>query len=279
MTTAESHPTQFYTQIDFSSLRPYYAQILDSLRDAIHAQVWRPGDLLPSEAELCASFAVSRTVVRRALQELEYEGVIYRRKGKGSFVAEPRIHERLVQRLTGFHQDMVSQGHAIANRVLRLEVTSVDSEAMAALNLSAHESVIVLERLRFVDGQPVNLSHSFVPQKRCSRLLQADLTHGSLYAFLEEQTGQRITRGSRIIEAIEPTAQLAKLLEIESHLPLFKITNTCYLADGTAIEHSRGYHRSDRAVFQVELLRDSALDPETQSVNRAQLNASQIVAT
>lgn len=87
--------------------------------------------------------------MRRALQELEYEGVIYRRQGKGSFVAEPKLHERLVQRLTGFHQDVVNQGHAIANRVLRLEVTIVDDEAIIALGLDANESVIALERLRF----------------------------------------------------------------------------------------------------------------------------------
>jgi GntR family transcriptional regulator len=218
--------------------------------------------MLPSEAELCSAFAVSRTVVRRALQELVYEGLIYRRQGKGSFVAERKLQELLVQRLTGFYQDMISQGHTIANRVLRLEDGQPDVEAAAALGL-AGGNVIVVERLRIVDGLPVNLSISFVPAQRCPDLLAADLSEGSLYSFIEQHCAQRIVRGRRTIEAIRPTPQLTQLLEIEPDLPLFKITNTCYLADGTPIEHSRGYHRSDRTQFQVELLRTADAEPPT----------------
>ena len=164
-----------------------------------------------------------------------------------------------MQRLTGFYQDMVSQGHTIEDRVLRLEEGRADEEAARALELTG-ESVIIVERVRIVDGLPVNLSISFVPAQQCPDLLAADLRAGSLYAFIEEHCGQRIVRGRRTIEAIRPTAELTVLLEIEPDLPVFKITNTCYLADGTPIEHSRGYHRSDRTQFQVELLRTADMD-------------------
>lgn len=263
--------------IDYKSLRPYYAQILDQLRHEIRSGVWQPGALLPSEAELCGRFSVSRTVVRRALQELEYEGLIYRRQGKGSFVAEQKLQERLVQQLTGFYQDMVSQGHEIANQVLRLELMAPDEEAAGALGLREGESIILIERVRLVDGLPVNVSLSFVPAQRCPALLTADLTDRSLYAFIEEHCGQRIVRGRRVIEAIRPTEQLIGLLEIEPDLPLFKITNTCYLADGTPIEHSRGYHRSDRTSFQVELLRSPSAE-ETALPSSAKLPQSHTLA-
>ena len=252
--------------LDYNSLRPYYAQILDQLRQEMRDGVRKAGEMLPSEAELCSTFAVSRTVVRRALQELEYEGLIYRKQGKGSFVAERKLQELLIQQLTGFHQDMVSQGHAIANRVLRLEEGQADEVAAEALGL-AGERVIILERLRVVDGLPVNVSISFVPVQHCPELLSADLTEGSLYAFIEAHCGQRIVRGRRTIEAIRPTAQMTELLEIEPDLPVFKITNTCFLADGTAIEHSRGYHRSDRTQFQVELLRTTNVGPGVMPVS------------
>lgn len=260
--------------IDHDSLEPYYAQVLFRLRKGINEGVWKSGEILPSETELCDALGVSRTVVRRALQEMEYEGLIYKRQGKGSFVAERKLQERLIQRLTGFHQDMIEQGHSIANRILRQEIAPFDGEAAAALDVERGGEAVLLERVRMVDDLPVNLSISYVPRTRCPALLTADLTKGSLYAFIEQSCGQRIMRGRRTIEAMRPTAHLAHVLEIEQDLPVFKITNTCYLADGTPIEHSRGYHRSDRTLFQVELLRTEVDDSSLSYARREALPQS-----
>lgn len=257
--------------IDHDSFVPYYIQVKDQIRSQIDARVLEPGELLPSEAELCNIFGVSRTVVRQALQELEYEGLIYRRRGKGSFVAEPKVYEHLVQKLTGFHQDMVEQGHEVVNRVLRLERVPASAEVARFLELAPESQVIVVERLRLVDGKAINFSVSIVPFARCPQLLEADLTRQSLYAFLEQASGQRIMRGRRTIEAILPQQSIADLLETEVESPVFKITNTCYLADGTPIEHSRGYHRGDRSLFEVELLRvtDNEKSERTQDLTQS----------
>jgi GntR family transcriptional regulator len=242
-------------QLDHNSFVPYYAQIKEYLRAQIAQGNLAPGALLPSEAELCSAFDVSRIVVRRALQELEHEGLIYRRRGKGSFVAEPKVHEQLVQRLTGFYQDMVDQGHVVFNQVLRQEIAVVDSEIARSLQLSPDKAIIVCERLRLVNDKAVNLSVSYVPYDLCPDLLNADLTQRSLYAILEACCGRPITRGERTIEAILPSTIIAELLDIDPRLPVFKITNTCYLDNGTPIEHSVGYHRSDRTLFEVQLVR------------------------
>jgi len=244
-------------QIDHDSFVPYYAQIKEYLRQQIAQGHLLPGTLLPSEADLCATFDVSRIVVRRALQELEYEGLIYRRRGKGSFVAEPKVHEQLVQRLTGFYQDMVDQGHRVLNHVLRLETVGADGNIGQRLQVPTDGVLIVCERLRLVDEKPVNFSVSYVPLALCAELLDADLTQRSLYAFLEERCGQPITHGQRTIEAALPTRQIADLLDIDSDLPVFKITNICYLRNGTPVEYSIGYHRSDRTLFEVQLMRSS----------------------
>src|SRR3990172_1139894 len=97
--------------IVFESNIPYYLQLIDLLKEKIAQGTWKPGDQIPSEPELCSIYGVSRTVVRQALMELELEGLIIRRKGKGTFIAEPKINESLVQKLTGFYQDMVDRGH------------------------------------------------------------------------------------------------------------------------------------------------------------------------
>jgi GntR family transcriptional regulator len=256
--------------IDHQSWIPFYVQVKERLKEQIDSGALSPGSLLPSEAELCTLFGVSRIVIRRALQELEYEGRIYRRRGKGSFVAEPKVHEQLVQKLTGFYQDMLDQGHEVTNRVRRLELVAAGADVASALEVKNATAVVVCERLRLVDGKPVNFSESYVPYAVCPALLDADLRNQSLYAWIERACGQRIVRGRRTIEAILAPAHIAELLEIDAHLPVFKITSTCYLADGTPIEHSRGYHRSDRSLFEVVLLRepDPPAPEHSESANR-----------
>ncbi len=246
--------------IDRSSSLPYYAQLRDTLKGQIQSGAWAPGDLLPSESEMCVMYDVSRSVVRQALQALEQEGIIYRHRGKGSFVAEPKIHETLVQKLTGFHQDMMDQGHVVVNQVLRQEVVPANADVAKYLNVAQDSPVIICERLRFVDGKPVNLSISHVPYARCQELLHADLRNQSLYAVIERACGQRIMRGTRIIEATAPPEHVAELLGIDDDLPVFNLKTVCYLEDDTPIEYALGFHRSDRSRFKVELIRYAAAE-------------------
>lgn len=244
-------------RIDHSSFVPYYVQVKEQVTREIERGDWPPGSLLPSEAELCARFDVSRTVVRQAMQEMEFEGLIYRRRGKGSFVTDRKVHERLVQKLTGFYQDMIDQGHSVTNRVLRQTVAPAGSDIARPLGLEPTAEVVVIERLRLVNGNAINFSVSSVPYAICPSLLTADLVNQSLYAFIERACHQRIVRGRRTIEAILATDEIAQLLGVDADMPMFRITSICFLADGTPIEHARGYHRGDRSMFEVELLRDS----------------------
>ena len=82
--------------INFESHVPYYAQLMEILRSKVYQREWASGDQIPSEQNLCDHYQVSRTVVRQALRELEHEGVVTRKKGKGTFVSYPKISEGLV---------------------------------------------------------------------------------------------------------------------------------------------------------------------------------------
>ena len=108
MTDHSVHPLRM--TIDHHSPVPYYAQVKEALTDCMERNRWKPGDQLPGEPELCSMFDVSRTVIRQALGEMEHEGLIVRTKGKGTFVAQPKIMENLAQKLTGFYQDMADRG-------------------------------------------------------------------------------------------------------------------------------------------------------------------------
>ena len=149
--------------IDFDSNIPYYVQLIEVLKTGIGQGIWQPGERLPGEHELCETYGISRTVVRHALHELELEGLIIRRKGRGSFVAEPKISESLAQKLTGFHQDMTERGHNPVTEVLQLAVVSASKKVANYLALELGDPVIELERLRSVQGEAIVLVTSYLP--------------------------------------------------------------------------------------------------------------------
>jgi GntR family transcriptional regulator len=242
-------------KVDRDSPIPYYAQLKDGLKAEIESGNWRPGDLLPAEPELCREFDVSRTVVRQALKELSYEGLIVRRKGKGTFVASPKFTESQIQELSGFYQDMVDLGHTPYSQILRQEIIPASAGVADRLALSAGSAVIQIDRLRFVEDVPLVLVTTYVPYKLCPQLVEADLSHRSLYEFLETECGLVLARGRRTIEAVVADEYQSELLRIEKGAPLILLDSVSYLADDTPIEYYRALHRGDRSRFEVELVR------------------------
>jgi GntR family transcriptional regulator len=241
--------------IDFQSQIPYYVQVKDVLRSRIRDGVWKSGDRLPSEAELCDLFSVSRTVIRQALQDLIHEGLIKRRKGKGSFVASSKISEQLAQKLTGFYHDMIEQGLQPVTQVLEQRVIASSTEIADWLGIAPGTEVIEIVRLRSVQGVPIVLVTTYLPQALCPNLAHEDVSNQSLYTVLESRYGLYIARGRRTIQAVLADGQEARLLEVNKGAPLFRLDSISYLSDGTPIEYYFAYHRGDRSQFEVELIR------------------------
>lgn len=248
--------------IDRQSYIPLYIQVKDALREAIEQGRALPGEQLPGEPELCRLFDVSRTVIRQSLREMELEGLITRQKGKGTFVAEPKLREGLFEELTGFYQDMARKGYPPVSRVMVQEVIPAGRKIADFLRLREGEPVIHVSRLRFVDGEPIVLVSTYLPAARCPNLVNVDLTNQSLYAYLEQAYGLTIARGRRTLEAIPAGKYEADLLQIKKGAPLIRLESISYLDDGSPIEYYHALHRGDRSRFEVELLRVSErLDP------------------
>ena len=245
-------PTQ---QIDRNSFIPFYIQVIDSLTEYIESNNLLPGHQLPGEADLCRAFDVSRTVIRQALQELEYKGLIFREKGRGTFVAKPKIHEGLFQELTGFYQDMVAKGHLPRSDVLKQEQVSANQKIADYLNLETGTPVIQIDRLRYVNHEPIVLVTTYLPFQLCPDLTDVDLTNQSLYAYLENEHGLFIARGKRFLEAVVANQLEAELLKVDIGSPLILLNSVSYLPDGTPIEYFHALHRGDRSRFETELVR------------------------
>ncbi len=245
----------FNTEIDRSSYVPFYIQVMDVLKEAIEQGDMKPGEQLPGETELCRLFDVSRTVIRQALKELEYEGLIKREKGRGTFVAESKIGESLFQELTGFYQDMEAKGHRAGSKVLKQEVVPATAKVAKHLQIAPGTSVTQIDRLRFVQGEPIVLVTAFLLYEPYPKLLEADLANQSLYAFLEREYGVEIMHSHRVLEAVPANEYEAELLQIQKGAPLIMLDSVSYLEDDSPIEYYHALHRGDRSRFEVNLVR------------------------
>lgn len=240
--------------IDRNSHVPLYVQIKQVLSNRIDEGKWEPLQRIPGEPELCKIFGVSRTVVRQALKEMEYEGLVIREKGRGTFVAAPRISSRsLVHSLAGFYEDMAERGLEPVARVLEQTILPADQKLAEHLSIEEMEPVIKLTRLRYVQDEPIVWVTSYIPYEACRGLIQADLTNQSLYAFLERECALRISRGWRRIDAVAAKEDEATLFKIEVGAPLLRLESVSYLENGQPLEYFVALFRSDRTCFEVEI--------------------------
>jgi GntR family transcriptional regulator len=242
-------------RIDFEGYIPYYIQLMEIIKAKVHEGVWAPGTQIPGEQDLCEIYRISRTVVRQALRELELEGVINRRKGKGTFVALPKINEGLVQKLTGFYQDMIERGLKPETKVLHQNVIPASEKVAKFLGIQPGAQVVDILRLRFINSEPIQLVTTYIPYDICDSLATVDLTDRSLYAHLEKECGIFIAKGHRYIEAVLANDREAELLQIEPGAPLLMLDSISYTEEGKPIEYYHALHRGDRSRFEVDLFR------------------------
>jgi GntR family transcriptional regulator len=241
--------------IEFESRIPYYLQLMGILKEKVQKKVWIAGDQIPGEQDLCALYQVSRTVVRQALRELELAGVVSRRKGKGTFISPPKISEGLVHKLTGFYQDMVERGLKPVTKVLHQNVNPAPEKVAYFLKIEPGTQVIEIERLRFIDNEPIHLVTSYIPYEVCPSLASVDLTNRSLYEYLEKEGNVFIAKGIRYIEAVLANDNEADLLCIERGAPLLMLDSISFSEQDQPVEYYHALHRGDRSRFEVELLR------------------------
>jgi GntR family transcriptional regulator len=244
--------------IDKSSPVPYYYQLRQLVERAISTGLLAVDAKIPTEAALCERFDVSRTVVRQALADLERTGLVTRQKGRGTFVAAPKVSEFVAQTLTSLHEDLSARGERLETTVLRLEVEPVSAHVSQMLNLPESEEIVLLERLRYLRGEPLVVTTAYMPHSLCAPILELDMSDRSLFETYERELGYRLHRGTRAIEARAASAEIAEHLGVREGAPVLVFSGVTHIDDGRAIEYFVGVHRGDRSRFETELFRPSA---------------------
>lgn len=227
--------------------RPQYRQIEQALRLRIAGL--QPGSRLPSDAELCAEFKVSRMTARNAMQRLADEGLIARQPGRGSFVVDPPAH-RHANNLMTFTQEMLRTGRQPSSQVLTRVIRPPTPAEAADLGIPDHQPVVHLHRLRLGDDQPVALESAVMISACAEAVMGADLANGSLHEALR-RSGIVPRRGTGTITAAAATREDARWLGIRPGAPLLVERRIIADSHDRRIEATETRYRADAYALVV----------------------------
>lgn len=232
-----------------SEFVPRYYEIEQALRARIDEL--GPHEPLPSDAQLCEEFGVSRMTARNAVQRLVHEGLVYRVPGRGTFVAEDSA-PRTASHVLSFTEEMRRRGRVPSSRVVERARRPATAEEQRRLGV---EEVAVLRRVRLADGEPVALESAVFPADRVASLLEGDLERGSLHGALVA-AGIVPTAGRGALSAEAAGPEDARLLGIRRGQPLLVERRLIYDQDGGPLELTESRYVAERygldVVFDVE---------------------------
>jgi GntR family transcriptional regulator len=227
-----------------------YEQIAAHLRDLVTEA--QPGDRLPSEAELCEQFGVSRMTARQAVQLLAADGLVERRRGAGTFVRSQPVPRDLGSPLS-FSDSMRARGMSASSKTLQWGEVQPNPDESDALGLEESDEAYVLERLRLADGTPMAIERAVMPLE-LALALGDNFQDGSLHdAF--RAIGRNPTEAHAEVSARKATKRERDLLGLGPSGIIISERRTIYDQDGQALERTETRYASTRYTFRA-ILRD-----------------------
>lgn len=232
---------------------PLHHQVRAYLLGCIERGELQPGQQLVQEREYAARFGISLAPVRQAILDLVKEGYLYRVRGRGTFVREAKVEEKITI-LSSFTESLRAKGLRAEMRIIgsRLEPAP---EGMRKYIAQPNQPVLSLRRVAMVDGEAIALLSAFVPSELVPGLEAVNLEGRSLYQTLEERYGIVLARAETAIEVVRCRLEEAALLGISQGTPMMLAEGATYDVSDRFIEFSRVLYRADRFRFTLESFR------------------------
>ena len=244
-------------EVQKDSSVPIYSQVERMVMDMIGSGKLSPGQRAPSEREIAETLRISRMTARAAMSNLVADGYLYSVPGKGTFVANPKMRQDLLE-LTSFTEDMRRRGLKPGARLLEIGASDRAPEKVyRRLELTGEEDLIRIHRLRTADEEPMCLETSYLPKSYVPWLLEEDLESGSLYRALESH-GIELVRAEEHLEATVVWETESELLTVPAGYPALLIERTTYTEGGRPIEYVKSLYRGDRYRFTAMLFKRKA---------------------
>ncbi len=237
-------------QMDSSSRIPLYEQIAQQMLGSIQSGELAPGTVLPPEPELAERLKVSRQTVNQALTTLARRGLLTRRRGVGTFIAEPYVEQPL-DGLYSFIRTLTAQGRLPTTKILGYRVT-IDDQASALLTASRDGLVFELGRLRLVDGEPFVVETIYLPVECGERLPLERLQREALHDLMRDICNLEVSHADETLHPVKLEPVDAALLGLTPGDPAFLVERIGY-SDNRPVELRRSLIRGDRYRFRVRL--------------------------
>lgn len=236
--------------IDRKSPLPLHYQLKQHLLEKIESGDWKQSDLIPSEQELQDSFKLSRTTVRQALSDLVYEGLLIRERGRGTFVAPPKMTHSPEDRksLTEF---MLDQGIKPGWSVIEKGFVEANKEVAEKLNIAYKSKVYRIRRLRLAESKPIGVHTAFLTESISNEINEAGLLEGGSLNYISHISQMINSHATRSIEAVAASDLDVKLLQLSLGSPVLMIQRVVTSASGEPIEFLQARYRGDRFKYQI----------------------------
>lgn len=234
--------------LSMSSSTPKHVQLADLLREKIYSKQWAVSSRIPSEHDLMSLFGVSRGTVRRAIKSLVDEGLLVQRHGRGTFVAKPEITHPAGMRPLSFAESLKQQGKDYVTHVIERRVTKAPADVARELGLETTDNVLLLRRLRTVDGEPVLCQESWSNLRACPGLDEVDYATTSMFDAVEMCSGKKIRYSDMRYRARVAGKEHGRMLGCEESAAVLVLEQNIHLENGVAIEWSSTWLTPGQAI-------------------------------
>ncbi len=239
---------------------PLYVQVEDALTARIASGALPAGCQLPSEESLVDEFNVSRTTIRTTIQNLIRLGLVEIRRGKGTFVARPKIIPELTE-LTGFVEDMQVLGRHATARVLAKKVVPASASVARQLALPCGTPVVQIHRVRLADGVPLSFDETYLPEALGRKVMADDLESEPIFSLLEQKYSTPLVEAEYQMEASIADPDVATALAVSVGSPIFLIERTSYSTNHQPVDYEKLHYRGDYIRFKTRLARGAPKRP------------------
>lgn len=228
-----------------------YLRIKKDIENKINNGNYKSGEKIPSERKLCELYGISRMTARQAINELVKEGIVYREKGRGTFVSSPNFLQRNVK---SFTDTLRERGFAPKTNVIEFSTVYNLKEISKTMGVPFETRFYKIKRLRLGNELPMALETVYIQKDKCHDLNKHDVSN-SLYKILEEHYGYKIENISCDIDACIANNIMMKIFDMKKSRALLKISGISYAQDGEKVFYEESYYRPDLYKYRVDIYR------------------------